>query len=162
MMVRRSGGGLALVLTFVIAFMLMILPLPALVEPLRPAWVTVVLVYWTMAVPQRVGVSWAWFTGLLKDGVAGTLLGQYALGLALVAFIVIKLHQRMRVLPLWQQGVGVFVLVLLEQSLFLWTRGIQGLPSPWLLVLGPAAASGVVWPWIFIILRDVRRRYRIE
>lgn len=160
-MTPRPRGGVVLVVTFLVAFMLMIVPLPAVVEPLRPAWVTMVLVYWTLAVPERVGVSWGWFTGLLKDGVSGTLLGQYALGLALVAYIVIKVHQRMRVLPLWQQGVGVFVLVLLEQSLFLWTRGIEGLPSPWLLVLGPAAASGIVWPWIFIILRDIRRRHRI-
>lgn len=159
----RSGrqGTWVIVVSFVLAFMLTTVPLPEVVRDLRPAWVTLVLVYWCLALPERVGVAAGWFAGLFQDAMVGTLLGQHALGLSLVAFFAVKLHQRLRVIPLWQQAVSVLVLVLLERGLSLWIRGILGVPGHWYQALWPALVSALLWPWVFIILRDLRRRFRV-
>ena len=155
-------GLLAIATSFVVAFLLTALPLPQWAEPWRPAWVTLVLIYWCLAVPQRVGVLVGWTLGLLLDAMTGTLLGQHALSLSLVAFLSLRLHLRVRVLPVWQQGLTVFLLVVLDRALSLWVTGIQGMPTQALSIWAPAVTSTLLWPWLFVVLRDVRRRYQVS
>ena len=71
------------IITGIGAFMLAIMPLPDWAVEFRPDWVTLVLIYWAMAVPTRVGVTVAWFAGLLLDVSYGTLMGQHAVGMVL-------------------------------------------------------------------------------
>lgn len=162
MTLDRHRGGAVIVISFVIALILTELPLPTWAAVWRPAWIALVLIYWCMAVPQRVGVGVGWSLGLILDLLLGTLLGQHALGLSIVAFVTHKLHQRVRVLPLWQQGISVFALVLLYQMLVMWVNGIQGRPiDPWAYWAAPLTST-VLWPWTFVVLRDVRRKYRVS
>lgn len=157
----QHGNGVIL-LTFVAAFMLTLLPLPEWAAHLRPAWVTMVLIYWCLALPQRIGVVNGWIAGLFLDVVNGALLGQYALALALIAFITHGMHRRMRLYPVWQQAMVVMLLLLMQQLLVIWVRGFIGQSPDTLLHWLPAFTSMLLWPWLFIILRDVRRRYRIS
>ena len=157
----RYRGATTIGASFLVALMLTALPLPQWAEPWRPAWVTLVLIYWCLAVPQRVGVGVGWALGLLLDVMTGTLLGQHALSLSLVAFLALRLHLRVRVLPAWQQGISVFLLVVLDRALSLWVTGIQGMPTEAKAIWAPAATSTLLWPWLFVILRDVRRRYQV-
>jgi rod shape-determining protein MreD len=154
-------GGWAILASFAFALTLSALPLPHWADPWRPAWVTLVLVYWCLAVPERVGVGAGWTLGLLLDVMTGTLLGQHALGLTLVAFLALRLYQRVRALPAWQQGASVFLLVVLDRALSLWVTGIQGMSTQAQAIWGPAVTSTVLWPWLFVLLRDVRRRYQV-
>lgn len=162
MTLERREGTWAIGISFLVALILAELPVPGWASLWRPAWVALVLIYWCMAVPQRIGVGIGWSLGLLLDILSGTLIGQHALGLSVLAFVALKLHQRVRVLPLWQQGISVFGLLLLYQMLVLWINGIQGRPvSPWAYWSSPLTST-VLWPWVFVILRDVRRKYRVS
>ena len=152
---------LVIAASFVVALLVTGLPMPESVALWRPAWVALVLVYWCVAVPGRVGVGVGWTAGLLLDVMSGTLLGQHALGLSIVAFIANRIHRRVRVLPLWRQAVTLFGLVIFYQALILWSNGIRGIP-----VAAPAYwtspfVSMLLWPWVFVVLRAVRRRYDI-
>jgi rod shape-determining protein MreD len=162
-MPRTATGRMWIVaLSLVIALMLTALPLPEWAVNWRPAWVAMVLIYWCMALPERVGIGVSWMLGLLLDVQQGTVLGQHALGLAIVAYITIKSHQRLRVFPLFQQALVVCGYVLLFQFIVLWIKGMLGIPpghwSYWM----PAFSSMLLWPWIFIVLRDVRRKFKIQ
>ncbi|TDY04338.1 rod shape-determining protein MreD [Thiohalophilus thiocyanatoxydans] len=157
----QRGGGVIL-LSFVVALALTIMPLPGTLEALRPEWVIMVLVYWVMALPQRIGVGIAWILGLLLDVVRDALLGQYAIALALIAFIVINLHQRMRVFPIWQQALALALLVILQYILVFWIKGMTGeLPSFWKMLL-PAVSTLVFWTPVYLVLRQIRRRYQLS
>ncbi len=158
----KPEGGWAIVLSFVVAFMLMTMPWPDWAHLWRPSWLTMVLIYWCLAVPRRVGIGVGWMLGLFQDVLMGTLLGQHAMGMALVAFFSLKFHLRIRVLPYWQQGISVFLLVLLERSLAVWVKGMQGSPTPDWAVWPPALTSMLLWPWLFITLRDIRRKYHVS
>ena len=162
MTLAKRHGSWVIVLTFVAAFLLDAMPLPDWAVDARPLWVALVLIYWCMALPERIGIGIAWVLGLLLDVMQGTLLGQYALGLVVVAYVTVQTHRGVRVFPLLQQAVLVGFLLLFYLLLFLWVRGIVGLPqekwSYWL----PAATSMVLWPWVFIILRDLRRKYNVS
>lgn len=145
--------------TLLISLVLSILPMPEGLQLYRVQWTALVLIYWCMAVPERVGVGVSFAVGLLLDILTGTLLGQHALGLSVIGFLTIKSYQRVRVFPLWQQSLFVMLLLFIERLLFFWVDGTIGRPAKgtesWIAPL----LGGLIWPWLFIIMRDLRRRF---
>lgn len=158
---ERHHGGAVIVASFIVAFMLTAMPLPEWAVNWRPAWVAMALIYWCIALPDRVGIGIAWVLGLLLDVQQGTLFGQNALGLTIIAFISLKSHQRMRMFPLPQQAMLIGAYVLLLQFLTLWIRGIMGVPPEHWTFWMPAFTSLLLWPWVFIVMRDLRRTYHV-
>lgn len=153
---RHDGRGV-IIISFVLALLLTIFPLPEWAVSLRPEWVALVLIYWVLALPHRVGVGYAWVVGLFLDVLRGAILGQHALALTVIAYLALKLHQRIRVYPLWQQSLSILILVTLFQLLVLWINGIIGKPtSSWAYWI-PALTSMLIWPAVYLILRHVRR-----
>ncbi|HHM05292.1 MAG TPA: rod shape-determining protein MreD [Gammaproteobacteria bacterium] len=161
MALARHHGGWVIAFTLIAALMLAVTPLPDWAAPLRPEWPALVLIYWCLALPQRTGVATGWVVGLFLDVLRGALLGQHALAFAIIAYLTIKLHRRIRVFPLWQQSLSVMVFVALQQLLALWIDGMSGAPtrgwSYWL----PTLTSAVLWPWLFVLLRALRREFRV-
>jgi rod shape-determining protein MreD len=144
-------------LSFLVSVILTIMPLPEWGTAFRPEWVALVLIYWCMALPNLVGVGVAWLLGLLVDAAKGALLGQHALGFAITAYITIYLHQRVRVYPLSQQIFVVGFILLPYMSLTLWVKGIRGeAPHTWL-YWAPLLSSMLLWPFVFMLLRALRR-----
>ena len=158
---QRRRGGWIIVVSFVVSLMLTALPMPEWASIWRPAWVCLVLIYWCMALPARVGILMAACAGILLDVISGSLLGQHALALSVVAFIALQFYQQVRVLPLWQQGITIFGLVSVQQVLLLWINGIQGMPVVISAYWASPLISMVLWPWIFVVLRDMRRKFQI-
>lgn len=159
---QNDRGTSVIVLSFVVALMLTALPMPEWAILWRPAWVALVLIYWCMALPGRTGVLVGWSVGMLLDVMAGTLLGQHALALAVIAFIAHKMHRQVRVLPVWQQGLTVFALVFVFQALVMWINGIQGIPVTISAHLAAPLVSMLLWPWVFVVLRDTHRRFAVN
>jgi len=149
-------------ITIVFAFMLAIMPLPDWAVKFRPDWVTLVLIYWAMALPARIGVTMAWLTGLLLDVSYGTLMGQNAIGMVLVVYVIHMQHQRLRVSSLLQQAIVIFFLLLLKQLIILWVNGMLGRASDNWYYFMPVITSTLLWPWIYLVLRDLRRRFGAE
>ena len=162
MTVTPSRGGLIIITSFTLALVLTTLPLPEWARPFRPPWHSLVLIYWCMATPQRVGVGIGWFLGLLVDVITNTLLGQHAMELAITAFITTKLHRRMRVFPLWQQAIGIFLLLMLEEALSAIVMGAIHRPTPSASYWATPFVGMLLWPWVFVILRDLRRRFKVN
>jgi rod shape-determining protein MreD len=160
-MLLQQPGGWVILLSFIVALLLTIIPLPLWVDRFRPDWLCMVLIYWCMALPHRVGVGTGWLMGLFLDAAQGTLLGQHALALAVVGFLTLKTHRRVRVLPLWQQSFSVLAFSAVNQFLVFWINGIVGYPPKDFWYLAPALGAMLLWPWVFVVLRDLRRRFRV-
>lgn len=152
----------AVIITMIGAFMLAIMPLPDWAVEFRPDWVTLVMIYWAMALPSKIGVTMAWFAGLLLDVSYGTLMGQHAIGLVLVIYIIHIQHQRLRVASLLQQAIVIFFLLLLKQLLILWVDGMLGRAPDIELYFMPTITSTLLWPWTYLILRDLRRKFSVD
>lgn len=148
-------------LSFLAAFMLTATPLPEWALPWRPAWIAMVLVYWCMALPERVGVLTGWVIGLILDVMHGSILGQHAFGLAFVAYVVLQYHQRLRIFRLVQQALIIGSIVFLYLLVMLWLYNLLGSVRYSFSYLFGAVSTGVLWPWVYIVLRDVRRRARV-
>jgi len=99
---RPAGTGV-IVVTLLIAALLEVVPLPESVNWVRPEWMLLVLVYWVLELPSRIGVLWGFFVGLYHDVLVGTTLGQWGLAYALGAFVMLAAYKRMRVFTSLQQ-----------------------------------------------------------
>ena len=158
---QPSGGGIIFV-TFVIALVLTVFPLPDWLAFFRPEWAALFLIYWVIALPHRIGVGIGWLLGLFVDILRGAVFGQHAFALLIIAYLALKLHQRIRVYPLWQQSLSILVLVTLYQLLLLWTNGVIGKPaSDWTYWL-PAFSSMLIWPAVYVVLRSLRRGFGVS
>jgi rod shape-determining protein MreD len=162
MILGKRHGGSVILLTFIVALLLTVIPLPEWARYVRPDWVGLVLIYWCMALPERVGVTTGWFMGLLVDMLTGSLLGQHALALTVVAYLTLRFHQRLRLFPVLQQSLTVLVLLILHQLLALWISRIIGRPgAPWFF-WAPSVLGMLIWPLVFSMLRGMRRGFRVN
>lgn len=141
-----------------LALAIELLPLPVYAQPFRPAFTTMTLIYWTLMWPGRVGVISAFVYGLIIDIAQGSLLGQHALTLCVVSYLVLRLHLQLRVFPVWQLMLAVFALVFIEAFLLLWIDGATGRatlgPQRW----GPIFAAALFWPVLMALMDRIRER----
>ena len=160
-MTASPTGLVVIVISLAVALWLSILPMPEWALWLRPAWMAMVLLYWVIALPHRIGIGVAWCSGIMLDAVVGAPLGQNALALSILAYLTLVLYQRMRMYsPLQQAGV-IFILVGINQMLGHWVQTITGTASPNLKFLMPALFSALMWPVVFRVLRFFRRQYQV-
>lgn len=148
---------LRIITTSVLALILTIVPLPSMIDPARPDWLLLLVIYWCLTAPSMAGLAYAWFCGLLIDGLVGQLLGQHALAFGLVGYITHRLQLRMRIFPIWQQAFTVLLLLAIYHFLIFWIDGIVGqAASSWLRWL-PVLVGTVLWP-VLVAMMDTLNR----
>ena len=159
---EQASGRQYIYISLIAAMALTIMPLPTALTHYRPEWVALVLLFWTMVLPHRVGIATAWVLGLALDVLKGALLGQHALALTVLVFMMQGLSMRMRLYPFWQQSVLVGFLLVIYQALLLWIYDMTGNINIGWSYWAPFVLGALLWPWTVIILRDVQQRYRIR
>lgn len=159
----KANARWVIVLTFLVAFLLAIVPFPDWAMHYRPQWVAMVLIYWIMALPYRVGIGTAFFVGAFMDVLEGSLLGLNALSFAIIAYITLSLHQRLRMFSALQQSGMVLALVGLNMTMTYWIKVAteQTVAGNLLFLLG-ALSSAFIWPWLFVFLRQLRRGFDVR
>lgn len=148
--------------SFFVAYVLAVLPLPRWLLAARPEWLALALIYWTIALPHRVGILTALIVGVGMDVLEGAVLGQNALALIVVALLSLMLYQRLRVFSLSQQVAVVFVLVGIHQLICQWVQNLEGAGATDFVFLLPAVTSALLWPVALHSLRALRRQYRVS
>jgi rod shape-determining protein MreD len=157
---QASGRGI-IAATLLIALLLSIIPLPEWARWARPEWVALVLIYWVLALPHRIGVGVAFVTGLVLDLVEGSPPGENAFALVVVAYLALILYQRMRMYTAWQQAGIVFVMIGLNQLMCHWVQTLTAKVVPTMLFLLPALMSALIWPTLMLTLRKIRRTFAV-
>lgn len=148
-------------ITLLLAMALRIMALPHDLAIYNPDWVLLCLIYWNLAIPDRMGVGISWFTGLITDVLTGRMLGQHALAYAVTAYCCIRLHRQLRLYPLYQQALATMLLLLLGQVLVFWLQNFKGSNAISIAYWLPSLTGAALWPAIFVALRSVRRRFNI-
>ena len=161
MLDEGARGYSVILLSFLVAYVLAVLPLPQWLLWARPEWIALTLIYWTIALPHRVGIVTALLLGVGLDVLEGAVMGQNAFALVVVALLSLILYQRLRVYSLVQQSGVVFVLIGINQLICQWVQNLEGAGAPTLLFLLPAFSSALLWPVVLHILRGLRRHHRV-
>lgn len=156
-MARRPSPWVALPLSFFFAFLFASLPLPQAISYWRPELVTMVLVFWVLNEPGKVGIWTAFVLGLVLDVLMATTFGVHPFMLAVIAYLTRLSYRWVTVFSLWQTGGLVFALVLAGLIIKRILLGIMGAGTDSLLYWAPALTSALVWPTVMLSLRRFTR-----
>ena len=150
-------GVLTIILSLIMAMVLAVLHLPDAAPEwlgwLRPSWIVLVLFYWVIELPQRIGILRAWVLGLCIDVLLGEPLGVNAVCLAALTYSTGSFYERLRMYSLAQQSAVIFLIVLIIE-LFKNLLWIQFLNADFhaAFLWGPLT-SALMWPFVYQVLR---------
>lgn len=157
-----SGSGV-IVATLLVAATLDVMPWPEALAWFRPQWLVLALIYWTLALPHRVGVFWGLCVGLLQDTLLDSPFGQHALALVLTCYLTLLVCKRLEQLATLPQSLVVFLLV----GVNLWVSYVvqdaigRVWLGPWVMLL-LALASALVWLPTRLLLRLVQQQFLVR
>jgi rod shape-determining protein MreD len=147
-----AGSHLRLLLSALVALILTVLPLPPWADMVRPQFLVLTVIFWSVYSPHTGGIALGFFSGLMLDVFQGPVLGEHALVCSLVAYVFVREHQRVRSKPFFQQALIVFVgLVCYEVVLFAidgWTGHPITSPLRWV----HTVTGALIWPVAAAIL----------
>lgn len=148
-------------LSFIIACILQITPLPNELIDFRPSWLMLVCFYWAMALPQRVSVGTALILGVLWDIMLGSTLGIRGFMMSIVIYLVALNFQMLRNMSLWQQAAVLTLLTLVGKLIiYMFEYSISPVKFEPSMFLG-GIFNFILWPWLFLLLRRFRRQLAI-
>ena len=159
-MSRLREGSLLFWISLVAAVLMTVVAVPEAWRPYRPFWLGLLVIWWSLEAPDRIGLGTAFLIGLVQDVLIGNVLGMTAFRLVAIAFILLRFRARLRFFPMWQQALAVFAIMLNDRILTLALHSITGgITIDWQFWISPIVAA-VLWPWLFLLLDDLRRRSR--
>ena len=150
---RRNQATLpSFLFSILIALVLTLLPLPSNIEPYRPEWLLLFLIFWVVRKPETYGLGIVWILGLVLDVIRGALLGQHALGFIISCYLCQQFHQRAHLFSMPQQCILIPLTLLPHFILSYLVYGIlDQAPNGWHYWL-PIVSSTLIWPLISILL----------
>ena len=154
----------AYLITFslICALVLQIMPMPASVDLYRPEWVLLVLSYWTLALPHRVNIGVAFINGLVLDILLGSILGVHSFAMCVSIYVLAANYQRLRNYSVWQQAIVIGVTSAFYNLIVFWLQHLLTDVYFLFTYMWPVVSSMVIWPWLFWLLRKLRRQMRLS
>lgn len=151
-----------LICIFIVAMVLEILPWPFGFQGFKPAWIVLAITYWVLAIPNIISIGSGFILGIIWDLILGSTLGTHALVLSIFSYFLASNYLVLRNLSLWMQGLLIALLVLaIRFVIFIIEFLLHGAMFNWQEVFG-ALISGILWPWVFLFLRKIRRLLRLS
>ena len=141
-----ADSRLRLLLSALVALTLTVLPLPAWADTVRPQFLVLTVLFWSINAPRTGGVAFGFFAGLMLDVFQGPVLGEHALALSLMAYISVREHQRIRSKPAFQQALIVFAALILYEVVLFAIDGWTGHPVTSLLRWVHTVTGALIWP----------------
>jgi rod shape-determining protein MreD len=148
----NPDGRLRMLLWALVALVLTVVPLPPWLDVLRPAFLVLAVLYFSINAPRTGGIAFGFFAGLMLDVFQGPILGQHALALALVTYIAVREHQRIRSKPAFQQALIVFAALAVYEFVVFAIDGWSGHPVTSPLRWVHTVTGALIWPPVAAIL----------
>ena len=146
-----------IVFTFVAALLINLLPWSGGWLAVKPDFVALVVLYWCIQQPRKVGFTSAWMLGLIMDVAEGSLFGQHALAYSVLAFGGIVLHRRVLMFSMRDQVLHVIVLLLLNDVMVLAIRMLAGAGFPGVQYFIGSLTAAALWPALSFVVKLPQR-----
>jgi rod shape-determining protein MreD len=146
-----------IVFTFIAALLINLLPWSGWWLAVKPDFVALVVLYWCIQQPRKVGFTSAWLLGLVMDVAEGSLFGQHALAYSVLAFAGIVLHRRVLMFTMRDQVLHVIVLLLLNDVMVLAVRMFAGAAFPGLSYFIGSLTAAALWPALSYLFKLPQR-----
>lgn len=158
--IQRPVSNTFIWVTILLALFLNGLPWGGIALIFRPDFVALVLLYWCMHKPLRIGIGLSWAVGILADVADASVFGQHALAYTLLAFGGVVLHRRLQMFDLRQQTIQVFGIFALTYGVFALVNWQVNGYVVWTYFVG-CLTSTVLWTPISLLLQATRQK-RVE
>jgi rod shape-determining protein MreD len=139
-----------------IAFILNLLPWGGMIGV--PDFVALVLIFWSIHQPRKVGIGVAFLMGLLMDVHDASLLGENALAYTLLSYFSIMIHRRVLWFPQWTQALHVLPLLIIMQVVQMVIHYIVSAKLPGWFYFAESLVSAALWPLANWLLLAPQRR----
>jgi rod shape-determining protein MreD len=146
-----------IVFTFAAALLVNFLPWSGWWLAIKPDFVALVVLYWCIHQPRKVGFASAWLLGLAMDVAEGSLFGQHALAYSVLAFAGIVLHRRVLMFTMRDQVLHVLVLLVLNDVMILAVRMLAGAGFPGLRYFIGSLVAAALWPALSTLFKLPQR-----
>ena len=150
-----------IIATIVASIVFYLVPLPFDWRWFRPELPLMVLFYWVLALPQRVGIFSAMSLGLALDLLDGIAVGAIAAGSSVGVLVILLNYQRLRQFDALQQtfviGLILAVVLIVVERL----QNLLGFSSDGLQFLYSIPLSMLLWIPLRNLLRSFRRYYEV-
>lgn len=144
--------------TFVMAALVNMLPMWGSIWWIRPDFVALLVLYWCIDQPHRVGFTTAFMLGLLMDVAEGAFFGQHALAYSLLAYAAIAFHRRVSMFSPGAQVLYVVPLLILNDVIVLAIRMLAGADFPGYRYFIGSLVAGAFWPIVSVLLKLPQRQ----
>ena len=135
-----------------IALFLSVLPLPGWLDVVRPSFLVLAVLYFSISAPRAGGLALGFLAGVALDVFQGAVLGQHALALTLVTYIMVREHQKIRSKPAFQQSLIVFFALLAYEFVVFAIDGWTGHPITTPLRWVHTFTGALIWPIAIALL----------
>ncbi len=152
----RSDRFSVILITIVAAMVLTLLPLPPMLDVMRPYWVALVIIYWGLETQGLISLGLVFIIGVVLDLLSASLLGLHALSLVIIVYLVTRFRARLRFFPPWQQALSVLALLTNDRIILVWIISLRGEPLPSMAFWLPPIVGTLLWPWLFLLLDRYR------
>jgi rod shape-determining protein MreD len=144
-------------LTLIAALLANLLPWSGVWLWIKPDFVALVLLYWCIEQPRKVGFVAAWLFGLFMDVADGTLFGQHALAYSILAYAGLVLHRRVLGFSGTPQVLHVVILLLMNDLFVLAIRMLAGADFPGFQYFVGSFVAGALWLPLGVLLKLPQR-----
>lgn len=142
---------LRIVLWFVVAFALSILPMPELFSAFRPPWVLLLVLYIEYFLPGKFNLLILLLIGLVLDTLLASIIGEHAFALLFVTWIAYTKSRRFRFFSMMQQIFLIGFFCLLYQTIISVTDALLGFNYSVLSPIISSLTGMFLWPWIRLL-----------
>lgn len=150
-------------LTILVGLFLQIMPWSESFYTFKPHWLMLVLIYWMLALPHRVGMATAFIVGIILDLYSGMVLGVHAFIFSIIAYLTLFKYQLIRNLALWQQSFIIIGLsVCYDLFLLIFQISIYQMITMSPMIFLSSIIDGVLWTWLFLLLQQIKRYFAID
>ncbi len=156
-MIDRHRDSLGrMLLKVVVALILSVLPLPLWLAAVRPAFLVLTVLYWSISVPRLGGIGLGFCSGLALDVFRVAVLGENALALTAISYLAVREHQKIRLKPSFQQALMVLAALLMYEFILFAIDGWTGHPMTSPLRWIHALTGALIWPLMSAVLDRTR------
>jgi len=146
-----------IIVTLVTALLANLLPWSGWTEWFAPDFVALLVLYWCIHEPRKIGFLAAWSLGLLMDIADGSLFGQHALAYIILAYAGMALHRRVQRFTMAPQILHVIPLLLFTDLVMLLVRALAGADFPGFAYFLGSFTGAALWPALTLLLKLPQR-----
>ena len=156
---ERTPGWGYIVMTMLVAALLTVIPVPEAVKYYWPDWITLVVFYWVLVLPAHLGVMFGWMNGLIEDVISFSLLGQHALGKALIGTVAAMGYKKFQLFNFLQKMFLIFVLQSVSIAISAWTNRLAFEAPIFIEMWQPALTTALMWPFVSFLMDQFDPRF---